>query len=494
MIFNNPELQKNIKLELNATRFIIPALLLTLVAWVGWNSVTPNDWQKLPFVYYQGQSLHGWLSGFGFLFAIIWGTYLVANSLFSEIKQKTWDFVRMSFLSPAKILFGKLFGSASVVWIITLGGILPLIVFAGTALITEHGIIRPEWQTLLSLTLALIFWIILSHAATLLVGLYTNNKDSRHTAIGSAILIMALGFSIGGTITATYTKEYQVLEIYHNPQKPDEKPYLPTNAIVIDGQDAYMTQPELSHWYNINFMPLDMTTLVLAFLAFWAVVGAYRALRKELQYKDTPIIWIGFIICASLFLNGFTFADQKLNTILSWPLLVSITTLIPTCATEAGDIIRYRLWAEKISIKNFKSAFELMPLWMISFIFFLIFTLINMLISSNALFSAATSHGSILLLLARDLLAFHVIAWRKSIRRPLLGMIIYMAILYGFAPAIASMFNPHIGALYFYPLIPHDLGGETNKMIYLMLHIGIILPIALLFLQSWKSAFGKKPI
>ncbi|MFA7275363.1 MAG: hypothetical protein WC043_01015 [Pseudobdellovibrionaceae bacterium] len=515
MFANNPEFRKNLKLEFNLTRFIIPALILALTAWIGWSSITPQDWKHLPLDYYKGESLHGWMSGFGFIFTIIWGTYLAANSLFGEMKQKTWDFVRMSSLSPAKILIGKLFGATSVVWVITLLGTVPLIIIAGTYMIPGSGIIRPEYQTIGSLILALMFWVILSHTFTLLVGLYAQNKESRHTSIGSALTVMMMGLTIGAIITENYSREYQILEIYH---QEGQKPYMPEDAIVIEAGKFYMTPPQPVDWYSIKLKPLDATTFCLGFFALWSVIGAYRALRKSLQYKDSPWVWMTFLITMSLFLNGFTIVTPELRNFLIWPIVLSVSTLLVTCSNEAGDIIRYRQFADQCARKNFKEAFRLLPLWIISFAIFVVAALANILLihfmlihpesySYSGYNPESTAHlnslefikgalvffGSLLVLMIRDILVFHVISWKRSIRRPLLGMIVYMAIFYGFAPAIADIFNNQSGPRYFFPFINAGAAEtQPNLLLYFILHGGLITLVLLPFRRAWRTAFGEK--
>ena len=137
MIFRNPEFIKNVKLEFSLTRFVIPVILLFLFIWICWSAGHDNVTWKSQYSLEQikAQSLFSWLCGFGFLFTIIWCSYLVSNSLLEEIKLKTWDFVRMSSISPLKILVGKMSGAPSVVWVITLLGVLPCLIYAAVLMI-----------------------------------------------------------------------------------------------------------------------------------------------------------------------------------------------------------------------------------------------------------------------------------------------------------------------------------------------------------------------
>jgi pimeloyl-ACP methyl ester carboxylesterase len=52
---------------------------------------------------------------FGVL-TILWGTRLAANSILDEMADKTWDWQRLSILSPWTMTWGKLFGATAFAW------------------------------------------------------------------------------------------------------------------------------------------------------------------------------------------------------------------------------------------------------------------------------------------------------------------------------------------------------------------------------------------
>ena len=80
-MLNNPEFTKNVKIEFGALRFAVPLVVLFLVVWLGWNSNSAGSWKSQIYKPEQlkAAALFAWLCGFGYLFSIIWGTYLTTN-------------------------------------------------------------------------------------------------------------------------------------------------------------------------------------------------------------------------------------------------------------------------------------------------------------------------------------------------------------------------------------------------------------------------------
>lgn len=486
MFKDNPEFIKNLKLEFNGTRFVIPLILLILACWIGWESVERSGYEGLPLAYYKAKALFGWLCGFGFIFAIVWGTYLCTNSLFDEIKQKTWDFVRMSSLSAGRILFGKLFGSTAVIWIITLLGVYPAMTIASKIMLPEDGLVRSEWLTIGILLLAITSWILLSHCCAIIIGLITQHaKDSRPNSMSGTLLTLISGLFIGAMIIEAF-------ERYHRMYMGSQYDYpTPTGTVFKVPSGHYMYAPPTEKWYGFDLSMLDIYAFTLSFFAMWALIGAYRGLRKSLQYKDSPWAWILFIVSGSLFLNGFT-DKGEFETLIIFPVLISVTGMFFTCITEASDIIRYKVFTSLIAAKKYYEAFRVMPLWIIAFCIFISSAIANIL-TIDKTFSAAVFFVTLLGFMLRDLLVFHIISWTPNIRRPLVGMVVFMAVMYGMIPAIAETIS-NKSAYYFFPFIENTNSWGEKRHInlkYVILLAGQILLVLPFFLGRWKNAFGK---
>src|SRR6201999_1389879 len=70
-------------------------------------------------------------TGIFFLLVKIWGGHKAADSVLDEVNDNTWDFQKLSALSPWSLAFGKLFGSSIYCWY---GGLIAFAVAVGISL------------------------------------------------------------------------------------------------------------------------------------------------------------------------------------------------------------------------------------------------------------------------------------------------------------------------------------------------------------------------
>ena len=479
MIFNNPEFIKNVKLEFSVLRFLTPMLLLALFFWIGWDiEEYKRHWQSVYSIeQLHAKSLFSWLCGFGFFFTIVWGTYLTSNNMMEEIKAKTWDFVRMSSLSPFKILTGKMLGVNCVVWLVSLLCVLPSIIYALRVMIPEDGIIRAESITIAVFIGCLICWAILSYSLVFLSVLSPNALNGRAGAFGATLAVLITGTVIGAYLLGGLENFYEISNVRAG-SNGLPMPLQSNMVSLVDGV-SYMTLPRTTVWYAWEIYQLDYTLMLLGFAAFWCFVGAWRCLRKSLQYFDAPWVWLAFIISTCVFLNGFVDYEMQdlVRTSLVWPLVVTLLLTMLTCVYEASDQLNYKALKQKLSQGQYYEAFRIMPLWILSFSIFIACVLINLF-----LYGASDRLGIVLLSLTifmlRDLMAVHIISWKKNIRRPLVGIIIYGLVSYSFLPAIAQ----NAGAYYFFPQF-----GLNEAPDFYWLMISIQLAIATVWVSlSWR--------
>jgi len=494
MIRGNPEFVKNVKLEFSLMRFVTALVLLFLMIWIGWGNVAKVHWNSLyTLEQLKAKSLFSWLCGFGFLFSIIWGTYLVTNNLLEEMKIKTWDFVRMSSLSPIKILTGKMFGAASLVWIVTSIFVMPSIFYTVTKMLPGDGIVRSEIITVSVLMVCLISWIILSYSLTLLTGLVEGTQN-RGGGFSGTFLVFLLGIAVGMQIIGSFNP-FHSIERYGKIASPSGKPprliELPGDAFIVKPDFSYISKPDMSGWYGFDLYHLDILAMALVFFCLWTFAGAWRTLRKSLQYHDAPWVWLIFIVTASVFMNGFDALRidslRPAQSAYFWPLFISGACMFFTCVSEAGNTVKYRSFSQKISARLYYEAFREMPLWMISFAAFFVCILLNLIVLGHSK-EAVLFFISLMGFTMRDILAFHAISWAPNARRPLVGLVVYMAILYGLLPTIANLTDKNSMALFF-PLV----GDKAPDFYWLLLAAEISIP-GYFFMKRWKGAFGPKEV
>ena len=102
----NPELQRYVWLEFSLQRLIVMPLVLAVILYIS-SSGTSNVASNIAYCAM-------------FLFVVLiglWGGNKAAASVIEEVNDNTWDFQRLSSVSPVSLMFGKLFGSTIYCWI-----------------------------------------------------------------------------------------------------------------------------------------------------------------------------------------------------------------------------------------------------------------------------------------------------------------------------------------------------------------------------------------
>ena len=253
-----------------------------------------------------------------------------------------------------------------------------------------------------------------------------------------------------------------------------------------------MRPADTDDWYGMTFYDLDLTAMMFGFFAFWAFIGAWRVLRQSLLYKDMPWVWLLFIVTTSLFMNGFTIKEEEyFRGLLYWPLLITAATMLLACMNEANDSIRYHSFSQKLAAGRHAEAFREVPLWMISFVLFSVTIIINIFMAGSGKAGIVASMGlSVWVLIVRDLLVFHAISWRPNVRRPILGMVIYMVLMYTLLPSVAGSVSDE-GKLLFFPLVA-DFDPEHRDIVSSVYWLSMALQIsvaAFFFFRAWRRSF-----
>jgi len=101
----NPELRRNLWLELTPHRLIAAPVVLLLVLLL----VSSRDERPWPAVYSTASVILVLLVHF-------WGTRKAAEGVTEEVRERTWDWQRLSSLGPWSMTWGKLAGTAAFPW------------------------------------------------------------------------------------------------------------------------------------------------------------------------------------------------------------------------------------------------------------------------------------------------------------------------------------------------------------------------------------------
>lgn len=429
----NPELRRNIWLELTGTRLLIAPLVLFLI----YGSISLSRPANLPLVNLQ-TSLTLILLILG-----LWGSRLTLGAIVEEVRDRTWDLQRMSSLGAWTLTWGKLLGAAIFSWYAA-AFVFLVFIQAGVQIYGPINTIK--------FTLSLLCSALMLHALCLAASLtMVHRAQLPGRALGIILFIFPL--------------------------------------IIINGVSAglasQVSQETSVTWWNIDFASFDFVLgSVVAFLA-WALLGAYRLMRRELQYRSMPWAWPGFLLFLILYINGFPFepfrAGSSARTPAEVQFLVGCVIMLAgtyyMIVSEPKDVVQLRKLQTCLRAADWRRAATVTPGWLAALL-----SAIGWILFSTLYFAPgsrlATFALSALLFLVRDISLFLFLnLGRNPRRRADTAAIFYLALLYTIVPFfLISLSRPHVG-LYFFPTPDIDDSSDViiAHVLQALIAVGLVV-------------------
>lgn len=312
----NPELVRNLWLELTPRRMVAALFVLGSVFALAWATMQADDRalaQAALWAYY--------------LIVLLWGPRQAALTLADEVADRTWDAQRMSALGPWQMCWGKLAGGTSFVWFC-----------AGIALAVWAAMepFRP-----IELGRHLLGGIAAMLAAFLMTLLQMRRLRTRtrlRSWIGGIIgtligfLISPVGVDIAG------------------------------NAFAEPGLQVV--------WYGMSFAADRFVLLSQLLFTLWLLLGAYRTMRAELQKPTWPWGWAAFTIYLCVYVTGFVTApDSPIQSeeVGLWPLTTAASAVFCFYVglfADRKDGVRYHWLVASLKSGDYARALRLTPIWL----------------------------------------------------------------------------------------------------------------------------------
>ncbi|MEM8785546.1 MAG: hypothetical protein AAGF19_06810, partial [Pseudomonadota bacterium] len=253
----NPELQRNLWLELTRPRMIGASVVIVFL-----------------FLAFSGNQDVGSVVGGSLMTVILilvvffWGSWMAAGSVVGEIRDRTWDAQRLSAIGPWTMVFGKLFGATSFAWFI--GALVIAILLINPAVASDP-------LRYFSLILTYIFTGIFAHATALLVSLLSIRKSLEGQGRLNTAFFAVAGIAAAMTVLG-----------------------LSTDAI--DGDGLFTAA-----FYGVP-MPSQIFILgSLIIFAGWTILANNRLMRLELQMQNGPWVFLAFVLFVGLYAGGAAF-------------------------------------------------------------------------------------------------------------------------------------------------------------------------------------------
>lgn len=277
MIWKNPEVQRKVWQEFSPYRLYLAPLFLAAILCILYLFFG----EKLTLFF----TVSGFFTGLMFCVSVfLYGSKHVGESVVSEIQGRTWESQRMTSLGAWEMTVGKLVGGSLYSWYS--GGFCLAYLLALSLISDSPGLFS---RFLLILVLA----GLLSQTLGLMLNLIRIQKDREAVRLRNSL------FLIPGLLLFFYMVFKLVRYCFWSPY-----------------DIAGLTQQERMagmDWYRLSLSVSEIWIAALAFFLFWAVVGAYRQMRLELQMKNTPWVWLLFTLSTIGFAAGFIADIRGMN-------------------------------------------------------------------------------------------------------------------------------------------------------------------------------------
>ncbi len=300
----NPEFKRNLWLEISPTRLLLMATVLGIIFTITWFAA---DWEDRP------SALAGAAEALFSVIVGLWGSFKAGRSVSDEIRERTWDFQRLSALSPMAMTLGKLFGATSYVWF---GGLICLgVAMFGHAI--EQGLATAA-QNAGKLVLLGVF----AHTVALAVSLAVVRRGRGRDRVDAFV------FTIAGLIAYQSGAE------------------LSGGGMVGIMRRIAEEGAEARQWWGVSLPWETWGYISLGMLVVWAFLTAWRLMRVELQAPANPLWYPLFLLAPALLLGGL--ADNPLGRLIYVYAIVH-GLVLATLLIEPKDFVAWRALGARLS-------------------------------------------------------------------------------------------------------------------------------------------------
>lgn len=401
----NPELRRNLWLEFSAARLIGMPLTLGMLFFLS-TGVGPSYHNHHTALISLAIGLYGLLVG-------LWGGRNAADTVISEVNEGTWDFQRLSSLSPFSLALGKLLGSTCYAWY---GGLMVWLVYVVASAEDLSG------YYLFCNAVLLLEAGLICHAAAL----FSSLQSMHGVRIGREKIRSGTHHALG-----VLTGLFFYTAISASPQ---------TRALAYK---APARTPEVV-WYGATY---EFSGFALCFglvLLAWLMAGIHAQMKAHLQVRSGPWLWISFVLFMMFYMAGF--GDNPLvgDTASRVPLGVALMTglffFYSTAFMESWSGMSYRRVLEAAQKKQYARMLSLSPRWMVTLLIVLVTTALFIVgnIGEPMVWLYALA---ILCFSIRDVAILHYFRLAPNARRAMAATAFWLFMLYGLLPMLLNAMN-----------------------------------------------------
>jgi hypothetical protein len=396
----NPEFRRNIWLELTTRRLVVMtaalALAFSAAALSGGSDFGPGNVAVA--LYY--------------FIVVFWGSRNAALSVVGEIRDRTWDLQRLSSIGAGDMTWGKLFGSTIFNWY---GGAICLAVILVNSF-THDGLIAAALDLIYFVSLGVIV-----QAVALLASLVAVRRRQSHSHFEIFL------YQLAGLLAA--------VAVFYIWEAAD-----PAGSII-----TRKPPTDFIMWWGAS---LDARGFLLASLAMftgWTFVGCYREMRRELQLRNGPLVWLAFLALIGIYVAGFDAWLSRDTIMATWNVVALRLALAATAygaltyamvLLEPKDRVLYRWIGREIGSGRIGAALWNFQAWMMAYLatFLVSAALIVWLGTGQAAAQAMIASG--VGFLTRDCAIFVLFQTLSGKRRGDFGAVVTLIAIYALVPSI----------------------------------------------------------
>jgi len=388
----NPELRRNLWLELTLHRLIaMPVVLAMIFALVQAGSEDPRASVAVA---------AAWIAA---LLLGAWGVRNAGDCVLEEVRARTWDTQRLSAIGPWAMTWSKLLGSVAFAWY---GGLMALAVLLACA---------PAWQLSAFMVAAMIVaGSVLAQATACLAGLAAARKGlARRGGVGLWLLIVI--FVLVG----------------------------PGVGLALDRELGWQ-------WWGRDYARSEFALASATCFAAWAIFGLYRAMCVELQVRTTPWVFASFVLFLIAYIAGFWVVPGAGVRPIMYALVLSAVAVTGTMTylqlfSETTGVIVARRVQVRLVRGEWRRALEELPCWPVAFAMAALSSLAAALVlpapsstNEEALRLLFAAPIPVFLLMTRDVAIFLFFAFARQPKRVEAAAVFYLAMLYGVIPGLCA--------------------------------------------------------
>ncbi|MEQ8661251.1 MAG: hypothetical protein RLW62_10570, partial [Gammaproteobacteria bacterium] len=201
--------------------------------------------------------------------------------------------------------------------------------------------------------------------------------------------------------------------------------------------------PDTLAWYGWRIAPAPFGLALLALLAAWAVLGAYRAMCIELDIRTTPWAWLAFVLFLALVVTGLAPQPAPALALAVCSAAALYAALLAYVAgfAFARDPLQVRRVLQALADGQPRRALEELPLALSSLVIAFTFAVVATLLGADPALSneRPDNLGAVALALTlmalRDLALLAAVSFGDATRRAEIVTIVIIALLNRVLPA-----------------------------------------------------------